>query len=230
MDLEGTLLQRVIHLDDGRVAPSAWTLLAERLGEKALQEEMATKDRWLNGKYRNYIEWMHDTIAIHHRHGLTLDIFQQMIDSVREMNGARNAVRVFHANNAVTAIVSGGFKALADRVQRIHRITHTIAACEYFFHPETGQLEHWNLLPSDYEGKARFIRLLMNDYNITKEEACFIGDAQNDVPAAKEVGLSIAFNAQPSLREVCTYTIDQATGKEDFTEVTSLIMNHCQNH
>ena len=49
MDLEGTLLQKAIHLDDGRVAPSAWTLLAERLGPDALREEEATKDRWLKG-------------------------------------------------------------------------------------------------------------------------------------------------------------------------------------
>jgi phosphoserine phosphatase len=75
MDLEGTLLQKTIHLDNGKVAPSAWTLLAERLGADALREEEATKDRWLRGDYRSYVEWMQDTIRVHQQYGLTREIF-----------------------------------------------------------------------------------------------------------------------------------------------------------
>lgn len=221
MDLEGTLLQKATHLNDGRVAPSAWTLLAERLGPDALKEEQATKDRWLRGGYKSYLDWMQDTIKIHERYGLTLDIFQEVIDSVREMRGARGTVQVFHEHGAITAIVSGGFKALANRVQRNFKIHHALSGCEYFFHPETGQLEHWNLLPADYRGKVHFIRAIRSEYRITKKECAFIGDAQNDIPVVKEVGLSIAFNAQPALRAVCTHAIDQACGNEDFTEVAA---------
>ena len=89
MDLEGTLLQRAIHLDNGKVAPSAWTLLAERLGPDALFEEEATKDRWNTGGYGNYIEWMQDTIRIHRRYGLTRAIFEGVIASVQEMQIGR---------------------------------------------------------------------------------------------------------------------------------------------
>lgn len=219
MDLEGTLLQKAIHLDDGRVAPSAWTLLAERLGLDALREEEATKDHWLNEGYRSYIEWMQDTIKIHQKYGLTFQVFQEVINSVQEMPGAREAVRRFHERGAVTAIISGGFKALADRVQRNFKIYHSLSGCEYFFHRDTGQLEHWNLLPSDYEGKIHFVKAVMSEYRISKEECAFVGDAQNDVAVAQEVGLSIAFNAQPVLRQVCTYAIDQAPGNENFEEV-----------
>lgn len=65
MDLEGTLLKKAIHLDDGKVAPSSWTLLAERLGTDALSEEQKTKERWLSGGYRSYIDWMQDTAELH---------------------------------------------------------------------------------------------------------------------------------------------------------------------
>ncbi len=223
MDLEGTLLQKTIHLDDGKVAPSAWTLLAEHLGPDCLKEEQATKDRWLQGGYRSYIDWMRDTIKIHQRYGLTLDVFQEVIDSVQEMLGARDTVRSFHEHGAITAIISGGFKALADRVQRSFQIQHALSACEYFFHPKTGRLEHWNLLPSDYGGKVHFIRALRSEYGIAKKECVFIGDAQNDVHVVKEVGLSIAFNAQPALRDVCTIMVDQEPGNEDFTEVAAYV-------
>ena len=221
MDLEGTLLQKAIHLDDGRVAPSAWTLVAERLGADALREEQATKDRWRNGGYRSYIEWMQDTIKIHQKYGLTFQLFQEVMNSVQEMPGAREAVRRFHEHGAVTAIVSGGFKALADRVQRDFKIYHALSGCEYFFNPDTGQLDHWNLLPSDYEGKIHFFKAVMSEYEISKEECAFVGDAQNDVPVALAAGLSIAFNAQLELRRVCTYVIEQAPENEDLEEVAA---------
>ena len=72
MDLEGTLLQKAtcVFRASG-TAPSTWTLLARRLGREALQEEEETKERWQKGEYRNYIEWMQDTIRIHQCYGLT---------------------------------------------------------------------------------------------------------------------------------------------------------------
>jgi phosphoserine phosphatase len=229
MDLEGTLLQKATC--PGRAyggAPSTWTLLAERLGQDALQEEEQTKERWLRGEYRSYIEWMQDTVRIHQRYGLTKDIFQEVLDSVKEMPGSRDAVNLFHKHGAVTAIISGGFKALADRVQRSLKIHHSLAACEYFFDLRTGELEYWNLLPSDYRGKANFIRLLRSEYRVKKRECVFIGDAQNDIPVIKEVGLSIGFNAQPAFREVCAYSIDQGSQSEDFIEVATYIEDRCR--
>lgn len=223
MDLEGTLLQKAIHLDDGRVAPSAWTLLAERLGPEALKEEQATKDSWSNGGYRSYIEWMQDTIKIHQKYGLTIKVFEEVINSVEEMPGARKAVGRFHEQGAVTAVISGGFKALTDRVQRDFKIHHALSGCEYFFSPQTGQLEHWNLLPSDYYGKVHFVKAIISEYRVQKEECAFIGDAQNDVLVAQEVGFSIAFNAQPELQQVCTHVIEQTPGNENFAEVEVIL-------
>ena len=226
MDLEGTLLRKAIHLDDGKVAPSAWTLLAERLGPDALREEQETKDRWNNGLYRNYVHWMEDTIRIHQRHGLTADLFEEVMTSIQEMPGAREAVRMFHEWGAITAIVSGGFKALADRVQRSLRIHHALAGCECFFDPKTGRLQYWNVLPTDYEGKTAFLRMLRREYRLDRQHCVFIGDAQNDVAVAMQVGLSIAFNAQPELQTVCTHSINQDEGQEDFMAVAALIKTH----
>jgi len=222
-DVEGTLLKKAIHLDNGKVAPSAWTLLAERLGPDALREEEETKERWLSGDYRSYIEWMQDTIQIHRRHGLTAKVFSEVMDSVEEMPGVRQAFQVLRAQGTVTATISGGFKALADRLQRSLRIEHALSGCEYFFDPGTGLLEHWNLLPTDYEIKVDFMRLVMKEYRATKKECVFVGDGQNDVWMAREVGVSIAFNAHPDLQRVSTFSINQSSGKEDFLAVVERI-------
>lgn len=223
MDLEGTLLKKTIYLDNGKVAPSAWTLLAERLGPEVLLKEEETKDHWLTNGYRSYIEWMRDTIRIHKEHGLTLSVFNEVMNSVEEMPGVEEAITRFRKNGAVTAIISGGFKALSDRLQKPLKIDHALAGCEYFFSSETGLLEHWNLLPTDYEGKVDFMKLIMRDYKVSNDRCVFVGDGPNDVSMAKEVGVSIAFNAHPDLKEVCTYIIDQIPGEEDFEAVADCI-------
>jgi len=145
--------------------------------------------------------------------------------SVEEMPGAREAIDLFHQHGAITAIVTGGFKELADRIQRRYKIHHALAGCEYFFHPVTRRLDHWNLLPADYKGKTYFIKAILREYNISRKDCAFIGDAKNDVSVAREVGISIAFNAQPELKEVCTYVIDQNQGNEDFIEVANCFKN-----
>jgi phosphoserine phosphatase len=226
-DLEGTLLQKAIHLDNGKVAPSAWTLLAERLGPAALAEEEATKDRWLAGGYPNYVEWMRDTIKIHQRYGLTMDVFEDVMNSVQHVEGVEAAIESFRRRGCVTAIISGGFKSLADRTQRRLLIDHSIAGCEYFFNRRSGLLEHWNLLPADYAGKVGFMKLLMTEYGWGADDCAFVGDGPNDVQLAQAVGLSIAFNAHDALSSVCSHKITQLPGAEDFRAVALKIEDVC---
>jgi phosphoserine phosphatase len=222
-DLEGTLLQKNYQFDNGKVAPSAWTVLAASMGKECLEEEERTKERWINNKYPGYVEWMRDTIRIHKKFGLRQDLFDRVMRSVALMPGAREAFEQFRAKGAITVVISGGFKALADRVQRELKIDHALAACEYFFHQESGEIEHFNLLPSDEKGKVQFMRLIALEHGIKEKNCVFVGDGKNDVPLAKEVGFSIAFNAQDELQNVATVTINQGQGAEDLREVARVI-------
>lgn len=228
MDLEGTLLKKEYRLDNGKVAPSAWTVLAERLGEECLRAEEQTKDKWLRKEYAGYVEWMRDTIRIHVEHGLTRSIFQSVIDSAELMPGAPKAICEFQEQGAITAIISGGFKALADRVQRELKIDHALSGCEYFFDEGTGEVEHFNLLPSDEEGKVDFMRLLLKEHGLSERQCVFVGDGKNDVHMARVVGLSIAFNAQDELRKVATMCIDQPRGHEDFYAVAEAVRRYVE--
>lgn len=115
---------------------------------------------------------------------------------------------------------------MADRVQRQLKIDHALCGCEYFFDENTGKIDHFNLLPSDEEGKVDFMRLLTKEYGVSPQECVFIGDGMNDIHLAKAVSLSIAFNAQRALRDVADIVIDQPTGKEDFYAVAKKIKAH----
>jgi phosphoserine phosphatase len=226
MDLEGTIFRKEHRLDNGIVAPSAWTVIADYLGEDCLSEEEKTKQRWIHGGYCGYVEWMRDTIRIHQKYGLRRGVFEEVINAVEFMPGVREAVAEFREFGAITAIVSGGFKALADRAQRELKIDHALSACDYFFNNQTGEIDHFNLLPSDEEGKVDFVRLIAKEHGVLLNDCAFIGDGKNDVHLAHIVGCSVAFNAQPELKQVAHLVIEQPRGQEDFAVVTKAIREY----
>lgn len=221
-DMEGTLLLKEYRLDDGLVAPSAWTVLAEALGPDCLEAENETKRTWRAGGYSCYLEWMRKTVEIHKKFGLTRPIFESVMESVSLTPHVVPALRRMHDAGAATVLVTGGFKALADRVQRALKIHHVFAGCEYFFSPE-GSIDHFNLLPADEQGKVDFMNLICREYKVDPRDCAFVGDGMNDVHLAKAVGFSISFNAQPELRAVASWDITQGRGNEDFTAVADTL-------
>ena len=232
LDMEGTLLKKEYRLDDGLVAPSAWTLLAERLGPDCLRDEQATKERWRTGGYKNYLEWMRATVDIHRKYNLTEPLFREVIKSVEFMPGVDVALEDMRRWGASTVLISGGFKALADRVQRRLRIDHALSGCEYFFDDVSKRIEHFNLLPADERGKVDFMRLICIEHQVDPQDCAFVGDGMNDVHLARDVGFSIAFNAQEDLKVASSAVIDQSIGCEDFREVVRVLekrFEHRQN-
>ena len=217
-DMEGTLFRKTYKDSKGNTAPSAWTLIAEHLGKDALEEEEWTKEKWTNGEYAGYVEWMEDTILIHQKYNLTKSFFENIMKSVEYYPNVKEVFKELRERGYKTALISGGFKAQADRAQKDLKIYHAFAACEYFW-DKKGNLYHWNLLPCDYEGKLDFMKLIMKEHGLKKSQCAFVGDGRNDIPFAKAVGLSIAFNGAPELQKICTYSINQKNGKEDFKAV-----------
>ena len=208
-DLEGVIFETGIIEKRSNVTSSFWTVIARHLGEKAMKEEDLGKDMWNDSKFKNYIEWMEYTINVHQKYGLKKDYFYGIINSVPFMSGAKDTFKELHKRGYATAIISGGFKNQADRAIKELGVNHVFAACEYFFDEKTGKLKHWNLLPCDYEGKIDFMNLLMREYKLKSNECAFVGDGVNDIPLAKEAGLSIAFNGREELQQVTTYSINQ---------------------
>jgi phosphoserine phosphatase len=221
-DMEGTIFRKVIKTSKGDTAPSAWSLIAKHLGQKAHDEEDATKDRWSNGGYQGYVEWMEDTISIHKKYGLNEKFFNDVMSRIEFYPGVKETFDYLRRNGYRTALISGGFKAQADRAQKELKIDHSFAACEYFW-DDSGNLLHWNLLPCDYKGKVDFMLLIMKEHGLTQEECAFVGDGKNDVFLAKVVGTSIAFNADEKLQQAATHSINQEEGKEDFLKVLDFI-------
>lgn len=220
-DMEGTLLAKNKDLNNGKVAPSAWTTLAKAISEECYEEEEKSKDRWLSGEYISYTAWMMDSVRIQIRHGMKRKHLQHIIDETIINNGAKKLTNYLKKNDISTALISGGFKELADITQVELGIDHAYSACQYFFN-EDGTIKHYNLLPTDEEGKLVFMKHLAKEYGVTLKECIFIGDGKNDIQIAKHCGLSIAFNAQLELEKVTTYKVNQKNvNLEELIEILS---------
>jgi phosphoserine phosphatase len=165
---------------------------------------------------------MEDTIRVHAKHGLTREVFVGVLDPVNFMDGAQDVFATLHAAGVHSALITGGFKYQADRAAKELRIKHVFAGCEYYW-DDDGSLLHWTLLPADYDGKVDFMRLLSADYGYTKADIAFVGDGENDIALAREVGISIAFNGPRKLCEACTYEVKQEHGKQNLRQILPLL-------
>ena len=217
-DMEGTIFKKAIPPAKTNVPPSAWFVIAEKLGPQALEEELSTQHRWKKGEYPNYMAWMEETVLIHKKYGLNKILFQNVIDGIEFTPGVKEAFRYINKAKVPTCLLSGGFKYQADKAIRELKIKHAFIGCEYFW-DENGNLDHWVLSPSDEAGKVSFMKLMIKEYKIKKEECVFVGDGDNDIHLAKEVGTSIAFNASERLAKFAKFSIRQEPHKENFMEV-----------
>jgi phosphoserine phosphatase len=221
-DMEGTLFHKAVHDVRGNVAPSAWGLLAKQLGPEGQREESETVDKWNSGQYAGYVEWMEETIRIHQKYGVNKTLFDAVMAGIDYHPGVGEVFEELRSRGVRTALISGGFKAQADRALIDLKIDHAFAACEYFW-DDDGELLHWNLLPCDYEGKLDFMQLIMKEHGLTAADCGFVGDGRNDIHFAQAVDLSIAFNGARELQAVCSHAVNQEPGKEDFRAVLEFL-------
>jgi len=94
-----------------------------------------------------------------------------------------------------TALITGSFKAAAEKAQELLGLERIIAHCELIF-DESGKIRKWELIPCDYEGKVSYFQKLAAESNLRLAECIYVGDEVNDTPIFRKAGLSIAFNCQ----------------------------------
>ena len=209
LDLEGTIFakQRIkLRTGDEQEHHSLWSRIAHELGPEALHADAKTVEKWEAGRYKSYMDWCNESLRIHQSHGMTRELFERIQTSIPYNAEVPETLAVVHNRGIKTAIVSGGFLAQARRAQQELGITHAYAAADLFWNHD-GRLVHWNILPSDYEGKVDLVRLLIRQYGFTKAECAFVGDGKNDTHIAEQVGTSFAYRAHPDLQKVATHTI-----------------------
>ena len=222
--LEGTLFKKSYELLGGRHFLSAWGALCASLSPEAGQEDLENGKRFRSGGYQGYSLWVADTILLHQKYGLDRKHFDAVINSVEYHSGVAETISTLQAAGITIAVVSGGLKALADRVALDHGVCHCFAAAEYFWNSDDS-LRHWNILPTDFAHKRSAVEMLLKDIGINREQCAFVGDGKNDIDVAGYVGRSVAFNPHQELKDCCEFVVEQEPGKEDLRAILPYLLN-----
>jgi len=208
LDIEGTLFESGVKLKGTDYVSTIWQGIASFLGDDAIKAEIATHKKWKEGKYKNYIEWMRDTILIHQKYGLNESQFKSLIGSAQYNKGVEKTLESIDRDKYEIVLISGGFKELGRRVQEQFNIKHSFCACEYYF-DSNGKLDAFNLMPCDFVGKLNFINIMTQAYGLNQSDWIFVGDGTNDVPIAREANMSIGYNPSDDLAKITTYNLTE---------------------
>lgn len=193
-DMDGVLVDITGYNEDGKkVAISTWNAIFDKVG--IYHEHERLKRMFINGKFPSYMEWTDEACRVLQKNNLTRDTFIRIIQERTLMNGAKETFYKLKKRGYKTALITGSFKSLAERMQTLLGLDYIIAHCELIFN-EDGNLKGWHLIPCDFEGKVKYFTTLASKLNLRPSECAYIGDEVNDIPIFKKLGLSIAFNCR----------------------------------
>lgn len=220
-DLEGTLIRNSYR---GNAFPSIWKVLCNFCGPDAAVKDEENRKKFYAGGYPGYIYWVMDTIEIL-KPKLKQSGFESIIRALEYFPGVAETMAELKRAGIRIAIISGGLKALADRVAVDHGIVHVFASAEFHWNSD-GTMLHWNAMPTDFKHKSSLLEILCHDLNIDRNECAFIGDGRNDRDVAGFAGLSIGFNPHIELSDAASVVIKQVEGKEDLSAVLAPLLKY----
>jgi phosphoserine phosphatase len=132
----------------------------------------------------------------------------ELIESLEYNPGVKDVFQHAKNNNLKSAIISASSMHATRRVQRDHGVDYLFAN-DMIIRDNKITGEFYPLIAAGNENKAKIIRKLCNNLNISLEETIYIGDSDKDTEAAEIVGLSIAFNSNSEkLKKVSTHTVE----------------------
>ncbi len=134
------------------------------------------------------------------------DIHRLIEERVRLTPGARTLVMTMRANDAHTALISGGFTTFTAAV-RVMAGFHEDRANELLFENDclSGKVGE-PILGADAK-RAALVELSRN-LGISALDALAIGDGANDIPMLKGAGLGLAYRAKPATRQAADGALD----------------------
>lgn len=131
--------------------------------------------------------------------GLPIEVVGEVASRIRFTPGARTLIQTLKRTGMRTAIVSGGFTEITDRLARDLGVDHAVAnVLEVVDGRLTGEVVGEVI---DRAGKARVLVEIAESEGIPTEQVVAVGDGANDLDMLAAAGLGVAFNARKAVRE-----------------------------
>ena len=137
--------------------------------------------------------------------GLPETALREVAESVTLNDGAHRLIRALKLFGYKTAILSGGFQYVGERLQRTLGIDYVYANRLIIRDGVmTGEVEGGIV---DAERKAELLLEIARKEGISRQQTIAIGDGANDLPMLSAAGLGIAYHAKPLVKESASHAI-----------------------
>ena len=130
--------------------------------------------------------------------GLDADALHALADRLPVKEGLSEMITTLKARGMTTAIFSGGFAPIAERLQSDFGFDEVVANA---LDVEDGKITGRVVPPIvNREYKARALRDLARRLDISLDVCIAVGDGANDLSMIAAAGLGVAFHAKPAVR------------------------------
>ena len=184
-DVDGTL---VVHPEETIV----WEILNRRFTGD--DEANQTRFRQYRAGEISYPEWVALDVGDWLRAGATRDEIVAAIGDLRLVGGTHETLAELKRRGYKLAIISGTLDVVIETLLPEHPFDDVFV--NHLDFDAAGRLSGWKATPYDVDGKARAVREIAAREGIPIARCAFVGDAFNDVEAAREAGFSVAFNPE----------------------------------
>lgn len=154
--------------------------------------------------------------------GASVEDIKKLAENIKLMEGVEKTIKSLKDEGYLIAIISGSFDLIANPLKEKFNVdflfTNTLIE-------ENGKLTGEVTGSLVKKSKADTLKKLIEENNILLDECVAIGDGANDISMLEASGLSIAFNAKPSVKEIADIIVE---GK-DLTKVLEVIESQKSN-
>jgi phosphoserine phosphatase len=190
-DVDGTLVDDTVFI---------WQTLHDHFATDPAARRRAHDD-FFAGRI-TYADWFGWDLRLLSAAGATRSRIREVLEMLRPMEGAREALLDLHGRGHTLAIVSGSLDIVVAHLFSDIPFKHVLL--NHLEFGDDGRIAGGTPTPYDLEGKADGLRELCRREGIAPARAAFVGDNVNDLWIAKAAGLSIAFNCKSDeLRAAC---------------------------
>lgn len=191
----------VSDMDSTMITVECIDELADYLGVRA---EVSTITRRAMAGELDFVAALRARVAL--LEGLPVSVFDEVFrERVRLMPGACTLVRTMRSWGACTALVSGGFAPLVERVRAA--IGFDLAQANRL-ESLNGRLTGHLLGPiRSPRSKLAFLRQLTRVLRLQAAATLAVGDGANDLPMLRAAGLGVAFRPAPAVAQLAPVTI-----------------------
>ena len=206
---------KIVFLDcDGTLTrvKSSWQHVHERLG---LWDDKADEFQSLFRAGRiSYHEFCARDASLWK--GLRADRIKAIIDEIRYHEGVAETLQTLHSEGIVTVIISTGLSRLVDRAR--NELGATFAVANELVERDgliTGEIK----INVDHDQKGLWVRKILAEMGLRKDEAAAVGDSDGDRGMFEEVALAIGYHPAVGILPF----LDHALHDGSFTQILEVV-------